>query len=111
MAKSELFYLNEDICLSFLLMLLRLSIFLDNAIVILCTMSDFSHFVEETFVVFLQEFEDLDEILARHIQPMASLAREVFAHKYFLEGVKAEDRQSIETYLVDEKKRTPSRIP
>ncbi|VDD93440.1 unnamed protein product [Enterobius vermicularis] len=65
----------------------------------------------KTLIINGEEFEDLDEILARHIQPMASLAREVFAHKYFLEGVKAEDRQSIETYLVDEKKRTPSRIP
>ncbi|MFH4974474.1 hypothetical protein AB6A40_001183 [Gnathostoma spinigerum] len=57
------------------------------------------------------EFEDLDEILARHIQPMAALAREVLGHKYFLEGLKAEDRKDIELHLSDEKKRNPSRIP
>lgn len=58
-----------------------------------------------------QEFEDLDEILARHIQPMAALARDVLSHKYFVDGKKAEDRDAIESYLLDEKKRNPQRIP
>lgn len=31
----------------------------------------------------LQEFEDLDEITARYIQPMASFARDLLGHKYF----------------------------
>ncbi|MEQ2193809.1 hypothetical protein XENOCAPTIV_014712 [Xenoophorus captivus] len=30
-----------------------------------------------------QEFEDLDEITARYIQPMASFARDLLGHKYF----------------------------
>lgn len=33
----------------------------------------------------LQEFEDLDEITARYIQPMASFARDMLGHKYFQE--------------------------
>lgn len=33
----------------------------------------------------LQEFEDLDEITARYIQPMASFARDLLGHKYFQE--------------------------
>lgn len=33
----------------------------------------------------LQEFEDLDEITARFIQPMASFARDLLGHKYFQE--------------------------
>lgn len=33
----------------------------------------------------LQEFEDLDEITARYVQPMAAFARDLLGHKYFLE--------------------------
>jgi hypothetical protein len=33
----------------------------------------------------LQEFEDLDEITARFIQPMAAFARDLLGHKYFHE--------------------------
>uniref|UniRef100_A0A914CC01 Suppressor of Ty 6 homolog n=1 Tax=Acrobeloides nanus TaxID=290746 RepID=A0A914CC01_9BILA len=58
-----------------------------------------------------ESFEDLDEILARHIQPMAALAREVLSYKYYLDGVRAEEREKIETQLQTEKKRNPSRIP
>jgi len=35
----------------------------------------------------LQEFEDLDEITARYIQPMASFARDLLGHKYFQDGL------------------------
>lgn len=30
-----------------------------------------------------QEFEDLDEIVARYVQPMASFARDLLNHKYY----------------------------
>lgn len=32
---------------------------------------------------FPQEFEDLDEIVARYVQPMASFARDLLNHKYY----------------------------
>lgn len=32
-----------------------------------------------------QEFEDLDEIVARYVQPMASFARDLLSHKYYHE--------------------------
>lgn len=31
----------------------------------------------------MQEFEDLDEITARYVQPMAAFARDLLSHKYF----------------------------
>lgn len=31
----------------------------------------------------MQEFEDLDEITARYVQPMAAFARDLLGHKYF----------------------------
>uniref|UniRef100_A0A915AX80 Suppressor of Ty 6 homolog n=5 Tax=Parascaris univalens TaxID=6257 RepID=A0A915AX80_PARUN len=65
----------------------------------------------KTLLIGSDEFEDLDEILARHIQPMAAFARDVLSHKYFLDGVKAEDRENIEMHLADERKRDPTRIP
>ncbi|KAK6102088.1 SH2 domain family protein [Brugia pahangi] len=65
----------------------------------------------KTLLIGTEEFEDLDEILARHIQPMAALARDVLSHKYYLDGKRAEDRDAIEGYLFDEKKRNPQRIP
>lgn len=34
-------------------------------------------------VTFPQEFEDLDEIVARYVQPMASFARDLLNHKYY----------------------------
>ena len=52
----------------------------------------------------------MDEIIARHIQPMAALAREVVGHKYHKPadgGVKAK----LEEILIVEKKKAPQRIP
>lgn len=42
-------------------------------------------YVLKEFLHSLQEFEDLDEITARYIQPMASFARDLLSHKYFQE--------------------------
>lgn len=57
----------------------------------------------------LQEFEDLDEIIARHVQPMASFAREILNHKNYrvVDGVKSR----LEELLHVDKKKAPQRIP
>nr|XP_027201261.1 transcription elongation factor SPT6-like [Dermatophagoides pteronyssinus] len=56
-----------------------------------------------------ESFEDLDEIIARYVQPMASFARDLINFKYFrdLNG----DRQAAEKVLNEEKQKAPSRIP
>jgi len=58
-----------------------------------------------------EPYEDLDEILARYIQPMAAYARDIMSYKYYMEGVNAEDTTIIESHLKDEKKLTPAKIP
>ena len=59
-------------------------------------------------MIFNQEFEDLDEIIARFIQPMASNANDLITHKYFRED---SSRDKIDEALKQAKKATPSRIP
>uniref|UniRef100_A0A8C5G0Y5 Transcription elongation factor spt6 n=1 Tax=Gouania willdenowi TaxID=441366 RepID=A0A8C5G0Y5_GOUWI len=57
-----------------------------------------------------EEFEDLDEITARYIQPMASFARDLLGHKYFQDcsgGVK----EKMEEILVRVKREKPTFIP
>lgn len=56
---------------------------------------------------FLQEFEDLDEIIARHIQPMAATVRDIMGHRYFrdCEG----KREVLDKVLTDDKKKNPSK--
>ena len=56
-----------------------------------------------------QEFEDLDEIIARFVQPMAANARDLISHKNYREvGGK---KELVEDMLKQAKKATPSRIP
>ena len=55
-----------------------------------------------------QEFEDLDEIIARHIQPMASLARDIYNFKNYRESDGGK-KDIIEKMLFEEKKKAPSR--
>lgn len=57
-----------------------------------------------------EEFEDLDEIIARHIQPMAAFARDVMNFKYYKESDGGK-REILEKILMEEKKKGPSRIP
>ncbi|KAK0416608.1 hypothetical protein QR680_012588 [Steinernema hermaphroditum] len=57
-----------------------------------------------------ENFEDLDEILARYVQPMANYAQEIISHKYAVD-LKAEQREAIERRLSEEKRQTPKRIP
>lgn len=56
-----------------------------------------------------EEFEDLDEIIARHINPMASHARDILTFKNYkdTEGGRKEKAEEI---LREEKKKNPSKI-
>ncbi|XP_017879018.1 transcription elongation factor SPT6-like [Ceratina calcarata] len=57
-----------------------------------------------------EEFEDLDEIIARHINPMSAYASELLDFKYYklnVEGVK----EKAEEILKEQKKQNPGGIP
>ncbi|XP_043664640.1 transcription elongation factor SPT6-like [Vespula pensylvanica] len=57
-----------------------------------------------------EEFEDLDEIIARHVNPMAAYASELLDFKYYkvnVEGVK----DKAEDILKEQKKQNPGGIP
>ncbi|KPM09770.1 transcription elongation factor SPT6-like protein [Sarcoptes scabiei] len=56
-----------------------------------------------------ESFEDLDEIIARYVQPMASFARDLINFKYFRDIYG--DRAAAEKMLSEEKQKAPSRIP
>uniref|UniRef100_T1IT45 S1 motif domain-containing protein n=1 Tax=Strigamia maritima TaxID=126957 RepID=T1IT45_STRMM len=55
-----------------------------------------------------EEFEDLDEIIARYVRPMAAFARDLIGFKYFRNGG---SREIMEKFVIDEKKKFPARIP
>ncbi|KAG9351596.1 hypothetical protein JZ751_022847 [Albula glossodonta] len=57
-----------------------------------------------------EEFEDLDEITARYVQPMAAFARDLLSHKYF-QDCNGGDRKKMEELLVKTKKEKPTFIP
>uniref|UniRef100_A0A670YVV9 SPT6 homolog, histone chaperone and transcription elongation factor n=1 Tax=Pseudonaja textilis TaxID=8673 RepID=A0A670YVV9_PSETE len=57
-----------------------------------------------------EEFEDLDEIVARYVQPMASFARDLLSHKYY-QDCSGGDRKKLEELLVKTKKEKPTFIP
>uniref|UniRef100_A0A8C2I5J7 Transcription elongation factor SPT6 n=1 Tax=Cyprinus carpio TaxID=7962 RepID=A0A8C2I5J7_CYPCA len=57
-----------------------------------------------------EEFEDLDEITARYVQPMAAFARDLLSHKYFQE-CNGGDRKKMEELLIRSKKEKPTFIP
>ncbi|XP_051533006.1 transcription elongation factor SPT6 [Myxocyprinus asiaticus] len=57
-----------------------------------------------------EEFEDLDEITARYVQPMAAFARDLLGHKYFHE-CNGGDRKKMEELLIRTKKEKPTFIP
>ncbi|XP_013922018.1 PREDICTED: transcription elongation factor SPT6-like [Thamnophis sirtalis] len=57
-----------------------------------------------------EEFEDLDEIVARYVQPMASFARDLLGHKYY-QDCNGGDRKKLEELLVKTKKEKPTFIP
>ncbi|KAG7484785.1 hypothetical protein MATL_G00054020 [Megalops atlanticus] len=57
-----------------------------------------------------EEFEDLDEITARYVQPMAAFARDLLSHKYF-QDCNGGDRKKMEELLLKAKKEKPTFIP
>uniref|UniRef100_A0A452QK67 SPT6 homolog, histone chaperone and transcription elongation factor n=1 Tax=Ursus americanus TaxID=9643 RepID=A0A452QK67_URSAM len=57
-----------------------------------------------------EEFEDLDEIVARYVQPMASFARDLLNHKYY-QDCSGGDRKKLEELLIKTKKEKPTFIP
>uniref|UniRef100_A0A665WPU1 Uncharacterized protein n=1 Tax=Echeneis naucrates TaxID=173247 RepID=A0A665WPU1_ECHNA len=57
-----------------------------------------------------EEFEDLDEITARYIQPMASFARDLLGHKYFQE-CNGGNKEKMEELLIRTKREKPTFIP
>ena len=64
-----------------------------------------------------EEFEDLDEIIARHINPMAGHARDLCAFRYFRDlGIPEEnyttgkERERAEEVIKDDKKKNPAKI-
>ncbi|ELV12097.1 Transcription elongation factor SPT6 [Tupaia chinensis] len=57
-----------------------------------------------------EEFEDLDEIVARYVQPMASFARDLLNHKYY-QDCSGGDRKKLEELLIRTKKEKPTFIP
>lgn len=68
---------------------------------------------------FQHEFEDLDEIIARFVQPMANNAREICAYKYYHDpgagtdetGHLLRDRKVMIEYVRKEKAANPTKIP
>jgi len=54
------------------------------------------------------EFEDLDEILARHVNPMASHARDILSFKYYRDLGGKKDKA--DELLKEEKRRNPNKI-
>nr|XP_017089700.2 transcription elongation factor SPT6 [Drosophila bipectinata] len=60
-----------------------------------------------------EEFEDLDEIIARHITPMALAARELIQYKYYKPNTtppNGNEREFMEGILREEKTRDPKKI-
>ena len=56
-----------------------------------------------------EEFEDLDEIIARHVNPMASHARDISSFKYFRD-TEGGNRDKAKEMLVEERRAQPSKI-
>ncbi|XP_019848744.1 PREDICTED: transcription elongation factor SPT6-like [Amphimedon queenslandica] len=57
-----------------------------------------------------EEYEDLDEILARYVQPLAGNVRDILTYKYYNEA-NGGDKRILEKLLKDEKTKHPKKIP
>ena len=70
-------------------------------------------FVKNLFLIclllYIQEFEDLDEIIARHIQPMAAFVRDILNYKYYKDS-DGGNREIMEKICLEEKKKAPSKL-
>jgi hypothetical protein len=59
-----------------------------------------------------EDFEDLDEILARYVNPMANNVREILNYKYFHDfDDDSKKLEVIESLLLNEQRANPTRIP
>lgn len=59
-----------------------------------------------------ESYEDLDEIIARYIQPMASFARELLNYKYCLKLTEGADEDAfLQDTLMNEKRNAPKMFP
>ena len=57
-----------------------------------------------------EEFEDLDEIIARHINPLAANVRQILEYKYYRESLQG-DKDKAAEILQKEKNQNPRNIP
>ncbi|MCL4132324.1 UNVERIFIED_CONTAM: hypothetical protein GTU68_012793, partial [Idotea baltica] len=57
-----------------------------------------------------EEFEDLDEILARHVSPMAANVRQILDYKYYKESFNG-SKEKVAEFLKEDKKKNPKTIP
>jgi transcription elongation factor SPT6 len=57
-----------------------------------------------------EEYDDLDEIVARCINPMSSRARDILNYKYYRD-TKGGNRDVAEEILREEKRKAPNKIP
>ncbi|CAI2347402.1 unnamed protein product [Caenorhabditis sp. 36 PRJEB53466] len=57
-----------------------------------------------------EDFEDLDELIARFVQPMIQISHEITTHKYFFTGGTCEKTEAVEEF-VREKRRELGRFP
>ncbi|GIX89469.1 transcription elongation factor SPT6 [Caerostris darwini] len=69
--------------------------------------NDFS--LGHSLIIDGESFEDLDEIIARHIQPMAGYARDLLNFRYYT-AANGGKREEVEKVLFEEKKKAPSKI-
>ena len=60
------------------------------------------------FCVTFQDYEDLDEIIARHIQPLAAYARDITNYKYYVD-TQGGKREIVDKILKEEKSKGPSK--
>lgn len=56
-----------------------------------------------------EEFEDIDEIITRHVNPMAAFARDLLAYKYYRESAGGM-KDKMEELLKEEKKKNANKI-
>ncbi|XP_039292182.1 transcription elongation factor SPT6 isoform X2 [Nilaparvata lugens] len=63
----------------------------------------------QTLWIGAEEFEDLDEIIARHVNPMAAYARDLLSFRYYRD-TDGGQRERAEEFLKDEKKKNASKI-
>ena len=57
-----------------------------------------------------EEFEDLDEILARHVSPISAHARDLLNYKYY-KDTDGGKRPRADEILREEKRKNPQKIP